>query len=164
MDQATAAITASCITAFVTLLSAVVTKYGWTFWRVRRELSFAGPLVVVARFEGALIEQVPDDPPLEQELQNGKVLIRGRHCSLSADYLSRRGGKTLISGRMKATGEFHHGVSHMTYKIAEASERHEAYGVILLYIPDWGELSAYILNESVIRRGKTGLIFGRLSR
>lgn len=65
---------------------------------------------------------------------------------------------------MKATGEFHHGVSHMTYKIAEASERHEAYGVILLYIPDWGELSAYILNESVIRRGKTGLIFGRLSR
>lgn len=80
---------------------------------------------------------------------------------MNADFKLIQDGEHQFDGKLIANGVYKYDQAHMTYGINVGSDKgvQNTYGVMVLYLPTWGDIHGYCLARSASKLSAMGILF-----
>ena len=161
-------ITVALIGAFATLLagvlSALVTKYGVSFWKGTKKIKVRGELVFLKRCSGKRVSHAKSTSIRAQRVEDGVLSITGNTSTLEANYLLEYANNQVVTAKLRASGRYKSGTASLSYRISGSDSNQDWVGVIILNVPPWGEIDGYYLSPNKNNTKNIGLGHVKLVR
>ena len=146
------------------VLSATVTKYGWSFWwpaAVIRCRGYARELSAITP-DGKM--EVHDNTQTQYTIRDGRVRVRRGVATVTGHLMITDNGSTLAEGRMKGMGPFQNGYAYLQYTVHDETRNQSWHGLCLLRVPGIGDLTGYWITDDNLHGGHIAFGEVRLSR
>lgn len=157
------ALIGAAATVLAAILSAVISRQGWEFWRQAASIKCSGVARELQAIRDGCTEAAAENET-QYQLRDGQISIRGSRVSFSAHVTVVDAGVALSTGRLRATGRFYNGYAYLLY-LVEDSDRNQSWpGLCLIRVPGLGDLTGYWITEDNVRGGVIAFGDVKLSR
>ncbi len=151
------------IGAIATILAAVVNRYGMFFWRRSTKILGTGSAAPLQLLHDNKTLGPVTDQTWEQKLEEVRLHLRG-YAQISAIYTLLHNGDIKLRGQLKGTGVVVSGRVYFHYRIKDKNRSQNLNGVLMLVVPEWGDITGYYLSQSYAKEGNSVLGKVRLTR